>query len=174
MWLSYTGAKEFLFFDNLLKLWSHSLRAPRQDENCFRMSRNESRWKFYLQEFLIIFSYVILFLNLVAIKYIIFMKIISFYIKFFKRKNLLVIQLWRGEKKSAFWDIWKNTINKVFLIEIFALIYGLTYNAYNKSRWYLNLNTNIVTYPSINHVARQLLNAFLFVKFLLLGKITVN
>ena len=80
----------------------------------------------------------------------------------------------KKRKKSAFWDIWKNTINKVFLIEIFALIYGLSYNAYNESRWYLNLNTNIVTYPSINHVARQLLNAFLFVKFLLLGKITVN
>lgn len=117
MWLSYTGAKEFLFFDNLLKLWSHSLRAPRQDENCFRMSRNESRWKFYLQEFLIIFSYVILFLNLVAIKYIIFMKIISFYIKFSKRKNLLVIQLWRGEKNQLFEIFEKTPLIKFFLLK---------------------------------------------------------
>lgn len=117
MWLSYTGAKEFLFFDNLLKLWSRSLSAPRQDENCFRMSRNESRWKFYLQEFLIIFSYVILFFNLVAIKYIIFMKIISFYIKFFKRKNLLVIQLWRGEKNQLFEIFEKTPLIKFFLLK---------------------------------------------------------
>ena len=174
MWLSYTGAGEFLFFDNLLKLWSHSLRAPRQDENCFRMSRNESRWKFYLQEFLIIFSYVILFFKFSGYQVHNFYENYFFLHKILKKKKFTCYSVVKRRKKSTFWDIWKNTINKVFLIEIFALIYGLTYNAYNKSRWYLNLNTNIVTYPSINHVARQLLNAFLFVKFLLLGKITVN